>query len=622
MKTTAFILLILFSPEILILAQNLEVKKIEFINVRNFARGQLEELLHSEEGDDFDTRLVKLDKILLTNFYRKQGFLIVEVMDSLIIEKKSGKVDIYYIINEGSRYYLGEFRFSGNNDISTKNLSAVFSDLRISSPFDEALINDGKRRIEDLYYNRGKPFVEIALDYEFKQDSLVVVKFNIKENQTIYIHDIEYIGLKYVQQFIIRRELDFKKGDLYSRKKLSSSQQNIYSTGLFDFVRFDITPLKNDSSRAILNILVQEKDPRWIGLRLGFAYEQEQSYGNRIELTAEGGHRNLFGTARSISLQLGPSFWYDFETHKIAIPENRIVFNFVEPWIGYTRTPGLFQTSYRQLRPINSADFDVISTSFQVSHKFSDYRDVSGSIGLKLVDVLSEGALDTTLESDIGKDQIYWVSLYGKRDSKNNFFHPTNGSFIDLSISFSYTIGEFSEGKRTEQQYFTIISSWQRYQPMRVKLFNLRPKITLATRLKGGAIFEVGDTEDLPISELFFAGGATTVRGYEEQLLGPTRLDENGIKTGARGGKLLLLMNAELRIPLFWLFVGELFIDGGNVWRNKSDFNPKEIKFTTGLGIALLTPLGPVRVDYGYKLMKEASDRKNDAFHLGFYFAF
>jgi len=620
--TPVIIFLLVFCGTLSLLAQDLEVKTIHLLNGVSFDRGELEDLLHSEEGDDFDTRLVKLDKILLTNFYRKHGFLTAEVRDSLIIEKKTGDVTIYYKIVEGRRYYLGEFVFSGNQELGTQKLLGVFSDLKLFSPFNEALINEGKRKIEDLYYNSGKPYVEIKLDYEFEQDSLVIVKFSIKENQTIYIHDVAYIGLKYVQQFIIRRELELKKGDLYSRAKLSTSQQNIYSTGLFDFVRFEITPLSEDSSRAILNILVQERDPRWIGLRAGFAYEQEQSYGNRIELTAEGGHRNLFGTARSISLHLGPSFWYDFDTKKIAIPENSIVFNFVEPWIGYTRTPGLFQASYRQHKPLNSADFDVISASFQVSHKFSDYRDVSGTIGMKMVEVLSSGKLDTTLESDIGKDRIYWISLYGRRDSKNNFFHPTNGSMTDLSVSFSYTIGEFSQGVKDDQQYFTVISSWQRYQPLRMKLFGLRPNITLATRLKGGGIFELGHTKDLPISELFFAGGATTVRGYQEQLLGPAILDENGIKSKARGGKLLLLMNAELRIPLIWLFVAEIFIDGGNVWRNKSDFNPHDIKFTSGLGLALLTPLGPIRIDYGYKLMKEASDRTNDAYHLGFYFAF
>ena len=621
-NSISLILILILLSSVRTTAQDLKVKKIQIISAQAFGRNELEELLHTEKNQDFDARLVKLDKIVLTNYYLKNGFLTVEVFDSLVVRKSENQVDVYYRIREGRRYYLGEIRFSGNQEISTARLMKEFINIQPLSPFDESLINEGKKGIENIYYNNGKPFVEIGIDYEFEQDSLVLVKIDIIENQTVYIKDVHYLGLKHVQQFIIRRELGLRKGDIYNRSKLSESQENIYSTGLFDYVRFDIEPLPEDSTNVYLKVLVKERDPMWLGLRMGFSYEQEESYGNRLELTAEGGHRNLYGSARSVSLHLGPSFLYDFETKQIVIPENKIVFNYVEPWIGYTRTPGLFQASYRQLRPLNSADFDVISASFRVSHEFSSNRNLSGLVGVKHVKVLTEGILDTTLESDVTKDRVYWLSLYGNRDTKNNFFQPTNGSFTDLSIAFSYSVGEDPWGNEDDKQYFTVVSSWQRYQPLRIGLLKLKPKITLATRIKGGAIFELGNTKNLPISELLFAGGATTVRGYEEQLLGPALLDENGYKSKALGGKLLVLLNAELRIPLFWLFVAEVFLDGGNVWRNKSDFNPKDVKFTTGLGLALVTPLGPVRLDYGYKLMKEDTDRYPDAYHLGFYFAF
>ncbi len=73
---------------------------------------------------------------------------------------------------------------------------------------------------------------------------------------------------------------------------------------------------------------------------------------------------------------------------------------------------------------------------------------------------------------------------------------------------------------------------------------------------------------------------------------------------------------------IFWLFVGELFFDAGNVWAGLSDFRIEEIRYTTGVGLALITPLGPIRLDYGYKLNKRKIDASPDAFHLGIYFAF
>ena len=617
-----YLVLIILSIMTCTMAQEFEIDSLTIIDNRTFEREELEDIIKTEEGDEFDARLVKIDKILLTNFYRKQGFLTVEVIDTLAINRTTKMVNVYYKIIEGRRYHLGEIRISGNEMFTTQRLQGSFDQSPLGTPFDEAKIVQARQRIENLYYDNGKPFVQIMLDYRFEQDSLVIVLLDIVENQTVFIKKVNYLGLNHVQEFIIRRELEFNAGDLYSRHLLTVSQQNIYSTGLFDYVKFEIEPIAGDTVNVFLNIQVQEKDARWIGFRVGFAYEQELSYGNKMELTFEAGHRNLFGTARSLSLHLVPSFLYDIETRSIVNPDNHITMVYVEPWIGYTRTPGVVQIAYHQYRPINSAAFDVYQISFNVSHEFRDYYRLSGGLQAKYVNQLETGEVDTTLYGDVTNDLVYTVSLFGRRNTKNSFFNPTDGASTDLSIAFSHSIGETPEGARDVKQYFTVVPAWQRYQPLGRPSAGSPTTLTLATRIKAGFIFELGSTKNIPISDLFFAGGATTVRGYPEQLLGPAVLDENGFKSKATGGKLLYLMNAELRIPIYWLFMGEVFIDGGSVWREIDEFRPGDIRFSTGLGLVLLTPVGPIRFDYGYKLMPEKSDKAPDAFHIGFYFAF
>ncbi len=604
------------------LSQDFEIDSLTFVGNKSFEREELQDIIQSGEGEDFDARLVKIDKILLTNYYRSQGFLTVEVRDTLAINRATKMVSVYYKIFESQRYFLGEILINGNRLFPEERLKGMFDQTPIGTAFDEAKIIQVRQQIENLYYDSGKPFVEIKLDYRFKEDSLVIVLVDISENQTIFIKKINYLGLKHVQEFIIRRELEFNAGDLYSRRLLTISQQNIYSTGLFDYVKFDIEPIPDDSIYVNLNVQVQEKDARWIGFRVGFAYEQELSYGNKLELTLEGGHRNLFGTARSLSLHLVPSFLYDIETRSIVNPDNNITLVFVEPWIGYTRTPGVLQLSYHQYRPINSAAFDVYQASFNVSHEFQDFYRLSGGLQTKYVDRLGIGEVDTLLDVDVTNDLVYTASIFGRRSTKNSFFNPTDGASTDLSIAFSHSIGRTPEGNRDVKQYFTVVSSWQRYQPLGRQSSRSLTTLTLASRIKTGVILELGGTKNIPISDLFFAGGATTVRGYPEQLLGPATLDENGYKSKALGGKLLYLMNAELRIPIYWLFMGEIFLDGGSVWREIEQFRISDIRFTAGLGLVLLTPVGPIRFDYGYKLMPESSDKAPDAFHIGFYFAF
>jgi len=597
-----------------------EISEIQFVGATFFTDDDLLDIIYSETGDDFDPRLVKLDKIVLMNFYRQGGFLTVDISDSLIQNNITKEMEINYIIRENRRYYFGKVIFTGNKFISTRQLNKAFEEYKPGEPFDEARVNQGNQIIENDYYNRGKPYVNINLDYRFEQDSMVVVLFNIEENQTIYIKDINYIGLELVQKFLIRRELEFKKGEIYNRQKLDQSQHNIYSTGLFEYVRFELESIPNDTSNVILKILIRERDPSWIGFKIGFGYEQEESYGNKLDLTAEGGHRNLFGTARSISLHLIPSFLYDVNSKTIVNPENQISFVFVEPWIGYTRTPGVFQISYNQYRPLNSADFNVFRTSFNVSHRFKSGYETSAGIEAKFVDQLTTGIIDSVLEQDAGKDEIYSLSLFASNDTRKNYFNPVNGSVTELGLTFSSSHGFSKSGAAENIQYFTLITSWKRYQPIALDFISKKLKFTFANRIKIGTIYELGSEGSIPISDLFFAGGATTVRGYQEQLLGPLSFSSDGIPV-AFGGKLIFLANAEIRFPIIWLFVGELFFDGGNVWRELNDFRAKEIKFSAGAGIALVTPIGPIRFDYGFKLMPKDFEESSN-FHIGFYFAF
>lgn len=621
--TYVFIIIGLMAPGYL---HAIDIEEIRFHQQSFLDESDIEEIITSESGDEFDARMIKLDKILLTNFYKRNGFLDIFISDSISFTANRENVNIDLYVDEGRRYYYGGSRFSGTKDIPLSTLRAIFIELEKNTPFDESLITEAVKQVENTYYNSGKPFVNIDVNYAFEDDSLVFVQIDITENQTVYINDIRYIGLDLVQEFLIRRELEIGKGQKYRRDALDKSQKNIYGTGLFKFVRFELEPQQDNPEQVTLNILVEEKDAYWVGARIGLAYEEVKSYGNKIEFTLQGGHRNLFGTARSVSLHLTPAFVFDFNNFQFKNVENRLMFRFVEPWIAYTRTPGVLQLSYEQHRPLNSGNFDLINSSFYVRNKISDDMEISGTIAAKFVNRVSGQEIDSSLAEiyDTDKNNIYSLTAFWKNDDRKNIFFPTNSAYTDLSLTFSLSDGvdEFSQPQRN--QYFTFVSSWQLYQPYRPQVLTFsRWDFTLASRLKVGAIFEPWENKAIPINDRFYAGGATTVRGYQERLLGPAaQTDENGKISKAAGGKLLFLGNIEVRMPIVWLLVLETFIDSGNVWAELNDFSPAEIRFTAGAGLAVLTPLGPIRVDYGYKLTRRSIDPDPDAFHLGIYFAF
>ncbi len=601
----------------------LEINSVRFEHQTTFSKADFEEVIHSEEGEDFEPRLLKTDRILLVNFLRKKGYLDAQVSDSVSYQERRTKANIFFLIDAGIRYFYGGLRLKGVQEVDSSKIYSAFENLRVGRPLDEALVLEARNRVENIYYNSGKPFVNIRTEYIFA-DSLAIVELNITENMTVYIKDVEYRGMDLVQKFLIRRELEIKPGDMYNRQAIEYSQQNLYGTGLFRFVRMEIEPISGEPGQVVLRVYVQEKEARWIGVSFGLAHERNYSSG--AEVTLQGGHRNIFGTARSASLHLTPSFLYEFDENKVVNNENKIEFKFVEPWIGNTRTPGIFQVSYHQYRPPKSGDYNLVRGSFEVLHRFREQDiELNASISAKYLERVDDQDIDlgNLSDFDAGQSRIYSISTYGKRDTRPNLFNPFNGSLTDFGVTFSLSSGENTEQQTQTNQFFTIVSSWSRYQPWRPTILGERLNWILASRIKGGAILETGGSKTVPISERFYAGGATTVRGFREQLLGPAaRLNDQGEIESASGGKFITLANIEARVPLFWLFWAEVFVDAGQVWAEVADVDPADIRATAGAGLAIITPIGPVRIDYGHKLQKRPTDPAPDAWHLGVYFAF
>jgi len=583
----------------------LKIKKIIIEGNRHFPTKTLKEILKSREGKPFNTRLMKLDRILLKNFYTLKGFL--DVFVSADFERKGSEIFIYYKIVEGNRYYLNEVIFQGNQEFSAGRLRALIP-LKQGDVFNPNIIDESINRIENFYFDNGKPYAVISDERKVVSDSLINLYVYITEGKTVRIVDIDYEGLQRVKSFIIRRELVFKKGDVYSRKKIQESQRNIYNTGLFNFVNFTLTPVDTTQERVKVVVRVVEKKARWIGGRFGVAYDQEIVFGGTLDFTLEGGHRNLFGTGRSISFSVVPSYAYDFNRNQFINRKNQYTFTYVEPWVGYTRTPGILQISYFQVRPTFIQSYNSFNSSFRITHDFENYWSISAGINYQRLKTTEAFSLDSL-------ENVYGLSVDLTRDRRNDFLNPSRGYLMYFGGRFVFSNKQKGNLPPQINRFFRINAYWNRYQA-----FPWKRKWVLASRFRGGVILELGKKTTVPLSERFFLGGASSLRGYREQLVGPVDRS-NPARPLALGGKLLFLSNVELRIPLFWLLIGEVFTDAGNVWGEINQFRISSIKISSGIGLAILTPLGPVRFDYGVKWFPEPYESRGE-FHIGISFAF
>jgi outer membrane protein insertion porin family len=135
----------------------------------------------------------------------------------------------------------------------------------------------------------------------------------------------------------------------------------------------------------------------------------------------------------------------------------------------------------------------------------------------------------------------------------------------------------------------------------------------LAVSLRGGVAQGLDKTRELPLVERFFLGGRTTVRGYEQDTLGP-----KGVNGTPTGGNAFVMGNLELRTDVGKGFGIVTFLDGGNVFKKANNLDITNLKYTAGVGLRYNTPVGPFRIDYGHKLNRERGESRGEIhFSLG-----
>jgi outer membrane translocation and assembly module TamA len=193
------------------------------------------------------------------------------------------------------------------------------------------------------------------------------------------------------------------------------------------------------------------------------------------------------------------------------------------------------------------------------------------------------------------------------RDTRNDLLEPVRGTFLSSEGSLAArALGGQVGFIKTYLQGF----AFHRLPGRRTVVFASRAALGLAngfprevppTDADGNPI--PGPTivvDDLPASERFFAGGDTTIRGYALDSVGaPDTISPDGYP---RGGNAVLILNGELRFPV-WREVGAVaFVDGGNVFRRVTEFDIGELRGSVGFGVRYRSPVGPIRVDLGFKL--------------------
>lgn len=563
------------------------VEEIKLIFLENNLQDESKEIvkiLSNSEGSNFKPELLEDDRKKIEDFLKTKGYYLTKVYP-VEIKEKDEKIKISFKINEGKKFKIKNIFLKVNDNILYDNAIETLNYYK-DKVFNDSIFTEIKRKLLEIYQKSG--YIDAAIDanYELK-DNEVDIYISLNPNKKNYFGKSIILGNKKTKTKFIYDRLIEKENNGYNPYILEEERQILYKTGLFS--RVDINTQKlGDSIDVLYNI--EETPAGAVEFGLGYGeYERAKGF---IELS----YINLFGTNKQI-----------FSRIELSTIEKRAYLTYVDPWLWKNLT---FKSavSYEDTEVKNIDTKDILyklkKLGFSVGFEKKLFENFKFELlyegtYTKTSDVLPEVIIS---DQDVGKLFISGFKGSIIYDTRDNPFDPKKGWLAGISSKISTdTIGSEINFNKTSF-----------YINKYTEIFN---GLVLATSLRGGWIWLYGDTKDMPISERFFLGGRETVRGYAQNTLGPKNNNQ------PIGGNAFLMGNIEIRSSLGKNFFLVNFLDFGNVWKRVGDAHITDLKYTTGLGLRYKTPIGPIRIDYGYKLNRE-KDESHGEIHFSIGHAF
>lgn len=425
------------------------------------------------------------------------------------------------------------------------------------------------------------------------------VRFINKEGQTTNEQGEQIRGR--TRDFIITREVQLAQGDVFNRRTAERDLRRVFGLGIFDDVRLSFAP-GTDPRKVVVVVDVIEKNTGSIAAGAGISsasglfgsvsYQQQNLGGNNQTLGAElqvGQRELLFDVRFTDPWIAGDPYRTSYTVNGFRRRSISLIFDGgpTDVRLPDPNNPLLPGDRPRVLRTGGGISFtrplsrDVFAPAEWVASLGLQYQRVS--IRDDDGDISPRDQLGNNLSfSGTGKDDLLTVQLGAVRDRRNDLLRPTSGSLVRLGVEQSIPVGEGSI------LLTRLRGSYSYYIPVSFTNFTPGPQ-ALAFNLQGGTVLG-----DLPPYEAFSLGGSTSVRGYDEGDVG--------------SGRSFIQATAEYRFPLFSVIGGALFVDFASDLGSGSSVpgDPAGVRgkpgngFGFGLGVRVQSPLGPIRVDYGF----------------------
>lgn len=583
----------------------------------------------ASEGDIFVEAPLENGASAIRDYYRRAGFASAEVtLDVAEAPRAQGddgaRMNARMIVSEGPQSFVREVTFRGVTAIPDADLRRRMQS-RAGEPYYLPLLSIDRDALIRAYLDRGYQQATVTIEpVADAQGSNVVLAVDVSEGPQTIVDRVIVTGNVRTDTQTILDELTLRQGSPLGLADLVESQRRLSALGLFRRVRLTEGPRQPGSRAVDLIISLEEAPATTIGYGAGLEVLETlraRPGGPRdvTELSPRGffeiTRRNIAGGNRSLSLFTRVSLGRDDvpgdETRDgkgFGITEYRVVGTYREPRaFAFDADLQLSAGLERAIR--TSFSFDRRLIGGEILRRMTPAVRLSGRYSLEYTTLVDRGIRE---QDQLLIDRLFpqfRLSIFSgsiMRDTRSDPVDPERGSLlgVDLDTAPRALGSEVGFVKSFAQAFF-------------FKRLPVGPRIVFAGGARLGLArgfsrivetevpveFAAVEVRDLPASQRFFAGGSTTVRGFQLDRLGvPGILNSEGL---SKGGNAMFVLNAELRLPI-WKDVGAVtFVDAGNVFARVGEFDLTELRPTAGVGLRYRSPIGPLRLDIGFKLNRK-----------------
>lgn len=634
-----------------------KINQITFTGNQHFSSGKLLRQMKMSSGNmlswltksnQFSQEKMNNDLKSLDQFYQDNGYFDFKINNVDVHPEPGDKTKLVVAIevSEGNPYRWGDITINGDTrEVPVAELEKLTRGIKKGRTYKRSDMINAVKAIQDRMGEAGYAASQVSVMPQPHPDSGIVdFVLSVDAGRKIYVRNITIEGNNKTRDEVIRREFRQMESAPYDSAKIQRSKQRLDQLGYFESTKIDMVPVEGTPDQVDLKTEVKERNTGSVNISVGYAQ------GDGLVLSGSVAQDNLFGTGKSVNASVSNS--------KV---NKALSLSFTDPYFTPDGVSLGYDLFWKQYDPhadgTNNYSTRTIGAGARLGVPISETDRINFGLGVNNMQVTTyDGAplqyVDFmqrygNVPNGIGKANFWTINgnIGWGRNTTDSAVWPTRGYVMNAGLDAGLPGGDLQYYKLSHQQ------TW---------FFPLSDNFTLMLNGQVGYAGGYGKTPELPFFHNFYGGGLGSVRGYQNGSLGPKAIAntyasctnatvppgaqcnngmyQTGSTTSYFGGRYLANANAELLFPMPGLSDQRsvrfsLFADAGSVWdgktynstntngfyrsEHKSSFT-NELRYSAGVALTWLSPVGPIKLSYAVPLKKEPTDQiQRFQFQLG-----